>query len=419
MGVAQSDGEEREKRFEPLLLDPLFRWLAKAWIAAQPEHRRPARQKRPTNGTQVFIWAIVIVILFWLLAAGIEGQLTVAGASKNLGPTINSLVGSIPAISNLHEAGTKALFPLVDDLTSWALALAAAITFGLLYRQWKIMHGVIPELVGSGAIAVREPDAFAALLCKLNAWMASRRSTVMLALTAIVLSAFISFGLHHNGIYETLAPSNSRLGEHGWAQAAYGHWWAALHDGSWPGFAVFFFLLAVYLYYVLAQYTAGVLWVILTYRGAKLVDFHFDHSDVDGFFGWRPLRELMLTVYWSVLVQVMALLALLHLLTPGSYPYLGLILLLFAVLNPLYIATPIAIVTPRLKEERDRLAERVAAENSPPDDGAMKAHLDHEAGQAQTNRFIRSMPAFPIRGREFAFAAVTYGIPLVVFLAHL
>jgi hypothetical protein len=127
----------------------------------------------------------------------------------------------------------------------------------------------------------------------------------------------------------------------------------------------------------------------------------------------------MVTVYWSVLVQVLALLALLHLLTPSSYYFLIPIFALFIFLNPLYIATPFAIVSPRLREERASLGKKVFAENNPPGEGVMRTYLDHQAREAQTHAFIRSMPTFPIRTRELAFAIVTYGVPLVALATHI
>jgi hypothetical protein len=288
-----------EDRFEPLLLNRPFRWLADSWLKAQNDDSRAIPQYRPTNGTQLFLYSAVAVLLAWTFFAAIEGHLGSAKAGPNVGPTVDSLFSSIPGVSSVHTSGTVARFPLVEDITSWALALAAAITLGLLFRQWKIMHGVIPELVKSGALHVREEDPFARLLGQLNGRMKSRRLTLVLLGGAIAIATLIFVSLHHSGVYQTLAPSkpvqhtHAYSGHHPhiyvppqqWAHEAYESWWAAAHHGSWWGFGVFVGLLAIYLYYLLAQYAAGVMWVVLTIRGSKLVDFRFDRTNADGFFG--------------------------------------------------------------------------------------------------------------------------------------
>lgn len=423
-------------RFEAMRIDWLFCWLAEygGLKASSPSDEESSQEtttrsrrswrSRPNSGLAVALWSACVVSVLWIGFAAIEGRLSASKpVENNVRPALHSLVTAIPGFIEVHAHAKYHSFPLFADTASWLLAMSSVVTFGLLMRQWKIMAEVLPRLVDRGAIKIEDQKAFVRLLDRLNRLMASKITMFVLAALSAGTVVFIYKGFAHLGLYETLAPMSNPHHRHSWALMSYGGWWASAHGGAWWGFAVFMPLLFAYLYYLLAQYFAGAMWVFFTWQGGKHVSFGFDLMNVDGYYGWRPLRDLMITVYWSILIQVLALLPLLHQLAQPSWTYLAIPFALFAFFNPIYVLTPLVLVTPRLRRRREHLLETAAGGNVGDDEPAaslagpaFRSQVDDYAQDAQTFAYLRGMPAFPIRGRELAFGAVTYGLPVAALI---
>jgi hypothetical protein len=400
--------QEPAWRFQAMKIDPLFQRLEGARASS-----RNSSSGNEFTGRQVSLRAALIGVLLFVIAALADGRLLASGeAAANVRPALDSLLTSIPGFFSSSPARMPD-FPLFADTASWLFLLASVMTFGLLFRQWTIMADVVPSLIECGAIEVEEENRFLGLLKRLNRIMGSWWATVVLLVLALGITVLVDQGLAQNGLYETLAPPDSNHGE--WAREAYRHWWAGA--GSDLGRAAFDFVLFAYLYYLLAQYFAGAIWVALTYFGKGHVKFGFDRSNMDGYFGWRPLRDLMLTVYLSILVQVLAMLPLLHLLTQGSWIYLVGPFLLFVVFNPIYILTPLILVSPDLRERRQEYLLHIA-DGEPSSQEASERSFKGHAQMAEVYGYVRSMPIFPIRGRDLGVGVVTYVIPIIALIWH-
>jgi hypothetical protein len=431
VGAPERSVDDPAWRFAAIDIDPVFKRIA--CPPHRDEHRQgkhrcrlgfdigslPAwvRSLRPESGLAVFLWALFLTVVLWVGASAIDGNLAnSSGSQDNLRPALHSLVTSVPGFITPHLPAKTESFPFLADSAAWLFAIASAITLGLLLRQWRIMAEVVPRLIERGAIQVKDETGFLKLIGCLNRIMGSKWTTAVIAAVAAGITALIYNGLSESGLYETLAPNGGHP-QH-WARAAYEHWWAAARPGAYLGFLMFALVLFIYLYYLLAQYVAGAVWVALTKLGSEHVDFSFDCSNMDGFFGWRPLRDLMVTVYLSILTQVLALLPLLHLLTRGSWVYLAVPFGLFLVFNPIYVLTPLLLVSPELRERREQflkeLAERDTIDPYAPAEGRFEEH----AQRAKAYEFVRSMPVFPIRGRELAFGFATYVLPIAAILWH-
>lgn len=357
------------------------------------------------------------MVAAWALAALVGGDVSTSTAGPNALKTLVSILTSIPGLLRSGSVAEVPSYPLLEDTAAWLFAVTGFVTLGLLYRQWTVMREIIPRLVRWRAVVVK-PDqepSFTRLLKRVNRVMASPWTTAVLAVAAVVLACVIYRGLAHAGLYTSLAPRGNRA----WAHEAYDGWWAAAHAGSWPGAMVFFLVLAAYMYFLLAQHFAGMMWVVLTWQARGLVDFRFDLANMDGYFGWKPLRELMITVYVSILVHVLALLPLLHLLPLGTWVYLIVPFGLFIVCNPIYVLTPWLTVSPVLFRERRRLLEEVADDNSAPSPDPMTLNgINRQASAGAAHAYLRSMRTFPFRLRELAIGFVTYGIPVVALILN-
>jgi hypothetical protein len=409
-------GEWARWSFEPTEIDPCFSWLAKDPAERENDPRRRLRL-RPFTGRRVACASALVVVTAWILAALLGGDLSTSAAGPNARKTLVAIVTSIPGLLRSGSTGEVAHYPLFEDTAAWLFAFAGVVTLGLLYRQWMVMREIVPRLVRWGAVEVKSEDEerFTRLLGRVNRAMASPWTTVLLAVAAVALALVIFRGLAHAGLYTTLAPRGDRA----WPHKAYDGWWAAAHAGSWPGAVVFFLVVSAYMYFLLAQHLAGMMWVLLTWRGSRVVRFRFDVANMDGYFGWKPLRDLMITVYVSILVHVLTLLPLLHLLPLQTWVYLTVPFGLFIVCNPIYVLTPWLTVSPVLHRERRRLLEQVADDNpGRPPDPMTRDGLAQQTSAAAAHAYLRSMRTFPFRLRELTIGFVTYGIPVVALILN-
>jgi hypothetical protein len=86
------------------------------------------------------------------------------------------------------------------DSAAWLLAIASAITFGLLLRQWNIMANVVPTLIERGAIQVKDRTGFLNLIGRLNRIMASGWTTLIIVAVAAGTTFLIYKGFSQRAV---------------------------------------------------------------------------------------------------------------------------------------------------------------------------------------------------------------------------
>lgn len=216
VGDAARDGDDREWRSLAIDIDPVFKKLAQPATSDEPGDAKGRRRRgirrvfvwirslRPQSGLSVFLWALFLTMVAWITASAIDGNLTNSSDSQeNLRAALPSLVTSCRDLSHRTRRPTPHSFPFLANSAAWLLAIASAITFGLLLRQWNIMANVVPTLIDSGAIQVKDRTGFLNLIGRLNRIMASRWTTLIIVAAAPGNTFLIYKGFAHNGLYET------------------------------------------------------------------------------------------------------------------------------------------------------------------------------------------------------------------------
>ncbi|MGQ0680264.1 MAG: hypothetical protein ACT4OM_11545 [Actinomycetota bacterium] len=382
----------------------------------------------PRQRSRLFLWmrakgigpafaaGVPLLIALMLLAVNLwQGTLGHPHGWSLLG----SDVGNITMPFLFVSAGVPS-FPLLrDSVTILSLFLLGA-NFCVLYRQWEHMEHLVPLLIKGKVLKFVDPDSFDEAV-KINNDRYKSASRFWSVYGALILALIIQAAQKNYGIYWGLGPNDDdgrRL--EGWTIEAYSGWWASLPDHP-LGFVAYTITVSFVLYYAIAQNQVGISFTRLFWDQRNNLQVDLDLANPDGCWGWRPLRKLMITVYFAVLANTLVLVWFFQMLPP-LYP-LGTTLALAAwaipwlvtllILGPFYLITPYRIIAPKIRTVKKDLVLAVTADGqsqSAQDSSVAKVKLMTEIAQ------IERIPSFPIHARAvstFYAAEVVIGVVLI------
>ncbi len=251
--------------------------------------------------------------------------------------------------------------PLLRDWPSLACAVIAALTPYLVYRQWTGFRDLVPSLTRFGLVGSRQPGTDGAArfhdeVADVNAFIRNRSSaSVLPGLVAVVAMLAITFGTSRS-IYPAFAPD----GVSGWSDDAADRWWAG-STASPAGFAAYFLIGYVAVYYLVRMNLVGARIVLALWRVRLTVRFGMDVDNRDGNYGWGPVREILTATYLAIVLDGIGLVALL--LAVGASGVLLLLPVLgqWLVLLPFYTVVPVVAVVRNVREYKRVEVERLTA----------------------------------------------------------
>jgi hypothetical protein len=240
------------------------------------------------------------------------------------------------------------------------------------------------------------------------------RQQIRYVIGAAGLTLCILFAQTRAGIFGLLAPPGA---DAEWANDAYANWWGSLRHV--PGFIAYYSAVWVAMYYLLRQNRVGLVWVCLFWRLRSSLRGHLDLTNYDRYYGWKPFRQLIYTVYWSITATATALVAFLLVVSLQQWYWLSVFVIVFLVLSPFYLMPPLLWVWRALNADKSELKERVADEcraltrRRGPDNSARLAEL-HEM-----LKLIHQAKRLPFRTANVISGLVVYALPVAMAILAL
>lgn len=274
-------------------------------------------------------------------------------------------------------------FPFLRDYPSWFLVVVIVMTCALVHRQWQTMALCLPGLRRNEVLIPRDQpvygrihrtlrlpsvmqdvdggDHLAALTEKIRTRVIQPigRLNVLVAFSAVLLTALLVLGQNRTGIFEVIAPKGqSRVERADWLELTYQSWWAGTsHLG---GVLLYSAIATLGIYVILLQNIVGLVAVYIIMSIPALEETDVDWTNFDGRHGWTPLAEAYQTVVRSVVLHGLALSLLLVVLGIDNFRWVLVLWGLWALILPLYIVVPHLVfrtVARQAKERRYRLIE--------------------------------------------------------------
>lgn len=307
-------------------------------------------------------------------------------------------------------------FPLARDYPTILLFALVGAWLTVLFRQWRIMEEFLPSMLQSGAIEV-VPGRETFLrheVSRVNDTLVRERNQSRYVIGAIGLTACVLFAQTRAGIFGLLAPAGAGPE---WANDAYLNWWGSLRHV--PGFVAYYSAMAVAMYYLLRQNRVGVVWVCLFWRIRTSLKGHVDLTNYDRYNGWKPFRQLIYTVYWSMTATALALVAFLMVVSIRQWYWLSVFVVVFLILSPFYLAPPLLWVWRALDVDREELKQRIV--------GDCRA-LTRRRGPGDISRLveihamvrmIREAKRLPFRFTSVAGGVIVYALPVAMAIVSL
>jgi hypothetical protein len=310
-------------------------------------------------------------------------------------------------------------FPLLRDYPTVLLVVLTSVTLTLIYRQWAILEDLLPELQRRGVLLFDDKDSPSIIQAadETNSGIARMGGhTGTYVVVAVMLSLFLVFAQRATGIFAFLSPSNGSAElKVSWTRDAYRSWWASL-DTHQFGFVAYFCLALLAIYYMLKQNEVAVryLWFFWRLRGKISYGVNLS-GGADEFHGWGIIRQLLLTIYMSIIVHAITLTALFLVIPVEEFQWVIPLLAIFMILNPLYVIVPLILLRRgacRYKEaEILRIVRLVKEEESRCQDPLQVLRL-RVLGRNEV-AFIRSIPNIPFRFGQLVLGAIIYVLPIV------
>jgi len=176
---------------------------------------------------------------------------------------------------------------------------------------------------------------------------------------------------------------------------------------------------SVIVYIFLKHNVLGYVFVSFFYRVRTVTWYGVDELNEDGYYGWKPLRTLLISVYVSVLISLVAFLSLFSVINVRAIWLEFPLLLLYIVGVPAYVLGPLYLlnrVVSRFKaEEGDKVRTRFMTKASglAPESSELRA-LEEEA-RTEMSR-IRTIRPQLFRPRSVFVGGVVYVIPIVTLV---
>lgn len=316
----------------------------------------------------------------------------------------------------LREEPTSFLteFSLLRDYPSLLLYPMVAVWLISLFVQWTVIERFIPSAISSGVIQpkTRQSEAIAGHVADLNESIDKmRRNTTSYVLAAIGLTVLVLFAQTRVGIFGVLSPADAGAE---WSRDAYRQWWGSHQNPL--GFVTYYSSMFIAMYYLLKQNLIGVITVRGFRRIAKISTFHFDLTNLDGYYGWGLFRSGIQTIYLSVLTVVVAIAGLVLVVSIGQLAWLGVLILVLVFFSPIFLGAMISSVMKRLRAEKRRVV-RLIEDELVGNDRSSKGRQVTDATTSITAlhelvSIVRSAPTIPFRPRGLVAAVFLYAVPL-------
>lgn len=242
---------------------------------------------------------------------------------------------------------------------------------------------------------------------------------IILFILILLATQFFYRGLESSSIFEGFASSNLQASElEAWRDLAYRSWWAS--EENTPGSFAFIGVASLVIYYIALQNVVGIQVAYLYVRNCRRFELDVDLRNLDGAYGWAPLRQLMNTVYWSLFVNSLSLTLVLVVLQGNSVGGLQPILVVIAIAGPLFPLTPLVLVKsglrPAIQRRRAELIETVGCFESTRPPGELE--LEREALYRSQADAISNASRYPARTLLWSVLLVQF-VPLAVAVLQL
>jgi len=319
------------------------------------------------------------------------------------------------------EPTSGTYFPLQRDLATFFVIMLEGTNVLIIIRQWRAIGSLLPKMQKEGVLTFVSVEGESAeeTRGKLDKGIAkiNRRFETASKSWLWLMAAFVALALvlaeNNLGIFTHVTASPSRS----WTLQAYQGWWANL-DTHGFAFGVYFMLAVLVMRYVIAQNYVGIEVLGFFFRHRKRVKYTFDDLDGDRHFGWNSVRQVMWTIYISVLLNATALgLQIIIVPTPivSRFPEslwsFVLLAILFA-LGPVFVFLPCWLLSTQLKRHKGETvtllkAEPLAGPNGDPI-GPVSVRYDVRTAKdkAEAIRAINVMPNFPVKIRTVFWIAL-------------
>ena len=249
-------------------------------------------------------------------------------------------------------------FPLLRDLPTLIVFAVVGLTAALSHWQWRTTQYAVPKLIQNSAF-----DRSAENLRKLS--IAVQRANDWFALTGkyslptIVGSAvtmlLIMVAQYDGGVLQVLAEQGASATERSeFAQAAYDGWWAGASRNHLPGVVAYFLIGTTGIWLVFLQNVVGVTLLRFLRDLHQLeIDLGVDEANADNKGGWKPIGQVVTTVYVSVSAHSVAMSIVLFLLTLSRVAWAGALLVIWVLFAPIYILGPFIFFRSAIKGAKE------------------------------------------------------------------
>ena len=329
------------------------------------------------NSSALLITLPVVALLLFA-ATWVEGTLGTL-SSLQVRHDVRAALG-VP-----HTPPSQPAFPLMRDLSSIILITVICLTVPLVHLQWKYMRQVIPSLVANGALRPRTTPIFrqthrlmlhprvvpttsgSAGVDKLVAF-ANRtlsrigRSSGLVVGVSFVLALLVAVPPTQNGIFQNIASGVPHAELKVWLAHSYHSWWASTDHLA--GFILYVLLLALGIFLVIIQNTAGLVSVWTLLGLSAVAEFDLDWLNRDQNFGWASVANTYRTVVLSLIIDGTALSVTLLALGLKNFPWTIAIVLVWMVMLPATTIGPLVALRGISKTAQAKRVDTLVSETT-------------------------------------------------------
>lgn len=328
-------------------------------------------------------------------------------------------------VMGLGHQQTDPYFPLLRDYPTLIVILFTGLSCYLFYRNCQLMKLLFTHLRNNGLIRLDRhmQPMIRQELAKANArFTATGRLSLMIAVLSLAVASLLFASSHSPPIFLPLAPGVTQGGRQVWGRAAYHLWWATMDRRHIAGAITYMIGSAFTVYVILKHNIAGICFVSFFWTVRKQAVFTMDKRNIDGYYGWYPMRRLILSVFISVVASLVAFTSLFTLLPfhaiSGYLPFA----LIYLIGVPVYVAVPLWLLNQAV--DRFRLDE-VAAITERFNRVRRRASLDYlrmleiENLERTEVAYVRNLHPRLFRFREIFLGMVLYAVPTITSIVSL
>jgi hypothetical protein len=322
----------------------------------------------------------------------------------------------------LSYHNTDPSFPLLRDYPTLIVIVFTGLTCYLFYRNCHLMESLFIHIHESGLIRLDRSTRTLVRqeLAKANSlFVAAGRLSLVFAFVSLGIAALLFVSSHSPPIFLPLAPGATQHIRARWGLAAYHLWWATMDREHIAGAITYMFGSAFTVYIILKHNIAGICFVSFFWAVRKHAVFTMDKRNADGYYGWYPMRRLVLSVFISVAASLIAFTSLFTLLPfhaiSGYLPFA----LIYLIGIPIYVVLPlwllgraadrfrrneIAITVERFMRVRRRTSL------------SYSEMVELERTERAEIKYIRDIRPRLFRMREVSLGIILYAVPTATSL---